>query len=180
MCSKYLSPNGQKESQHYREDHLDVWPGIESKYTENQQVHQLQTSKDVNLPLWDLLDVVVWRIGGLLSEEEENSLEHLIAVQSCHGHVEKQAVQHGLGNVDEDVLEECEGDANENVREDVGQSCLPDVSHHTSGVPIGHPGLLVGQALDVSDRVYLMKGGRITQEADPGELAESQSLWSLF
>ncbi len=38
----------------------------------------------------------------------------------------------------------------------------------------------VGQALDVSDRVYLMKGGRITREADPGELAQSQSLWSLF
>ena len=40
----------------------------------------LQTSKDVNLPLWHFLDVVVGRIGGLLGEEEENSLEHLIAV----------------------------------------------------------------------------------------------------
>jgi len=38
----------------------------------------------------------------------------------------------------------------------------------------------VGQALAVSNRVYLMKGGRITQEADPADLAESQNLWSLF
>ena len=64
----------------------------------------------MNLPLWNFLDVVIWRIGGLLCEEEENSLEHLITIQSCDGHVEKEAVQHGLGNVGEDVLEECEGD----------------------------------------------------------------------
>ena len=64
----------------------------------------------MDLPLGDFLDVVVGRVGGLLGEEEENSLEHLVAIQSCHGHVEEQAVQHGLGNVGEDVLEECEGD----------------------------------------------------------------------
>ena len=64
----------------------------------------------MNLPLWNFLDVVVGRVGGLLGEEEENSLEHLVAIESCHGHVEKQAVQHGLGDVGEDVLEECEGD----------------------------------------------------------------------
>ena len=64
----------------------------------------------MNLPLWDLLDVVVWRIGGLLGEEEENSLEHLVTVQGCDGHVKEQTVQHGLGDVGEDVLEECEGD----------------------------------------------------------------------
>ncbi|GAB3673775.1 ABC transporter ATP-binding protein [Salinisphaera aquimarina] len=38
----------------------------------------------------------------------------------------------------------------------------------------------VGQALAVSDRVYLMKGGQIIHEATPAELAESQNLWALF
>ncbi|MES1924384.1 ABC transporter ATP-binding protein [Salinisphaera sp. T31B1] len=38
----------------------------------------------------------------------------------------------------------------------------------------------VGQALAASDRVYLMKGGRITHEADPDELAASENLWTLF
>ena len=42
---------------------------------------------------------------------------------------------------------------NENVREDVGQPRLPDVSNHTGSVPVGHPGLLVSQALDVKGRV---------------------------
>ena len=42
---------------------------------------------------------------------------------------------------------------NKNVREDVGQSRLPDVRDHTGGVPVGHPGLLVSQALDVKGRV---------------------------
>ena len=37
-----MSPNGQKESQDYREDHLNVGPRIESKHTEDQQVHQLE------------------------------------------------------------------------------------------------------------------------------------------
>ena len=64
----------------------------------------------MNLPLGHFLDVVVGRVGRLLGEEEENSLEHLVAVQGCDGHVEKQAVQHGLGNVGEDVLEERQGD----------------------------------------------------------------------
>ena len=65
----------------------------------------------MNLSLWDLLDVVVWRIGGLLGEEEENSLEHLVTVQGCDGHVEEQTVQDSLGNVLENVLQECECDS---------------------------------------------------------------------
>ena len=42
---------------------------------------------------------------------------------------------------------------NENVGEDVGESGLPDMSDHGGGVPVGHPGLLVSQALDVKGRV---------------------------
>ena len=38
----------------------------------------------------------------------------------------------------------------------------------------------VGQALAVSDRVYLMKGGRIIHEATPDQLTSSRSLWDLF
>ena len=42
---------------------------------------------------------------------------------------------------------------NENVGEDVGESGLPDMGDHGGGVPVGHPGLLVCQALDVQGRV---------------------------
>ena len=58
----------------------------------------------MNLSLRDLLDVVVGRVGGLLCEEQQDSLEHLVTVESCHGHVEEQAVKDSLRNVLEDVL----------------------------------------------------------------------------
>lgn len=38
----------------------------------------------------------------------------------------------------------------------------------------------VGQALAVSDRIYLMKEGRLIREARPAELTNSQDLWTLF
>lgn len=38
----------------------------------------------------------------------------------------------------------------------------------------------VGQALSISDRLYLMKEGRIIREAHPAELADSRELWDLF
>jgi len=38
----------------------------------------------------------------------------------------------------------------------------------------------VGQALAVSDRIYLMKEGELIREARPDELSDSQELWALF
>ena len=54
---------------------------------------------------------MVWRVGRLLREEQKDSLEHLIAVESGDGHVEEQTVQDSLGNVLENVLQECECDS---------------------------------------------------------------------
>ena len=65
----------------------------------------------MDLSLWNFFDIVVWRVGGLLREEQKDSLEHLIAVESCDGHVEEQTVQDSLGNVLENVLQECECDS---------------------------------------------------------------------
>lgn len=38
----------------------------------------------------------------------------------------------------------------------------------------------VGQALAVSDRIYLMKEGELIREARPDDLKDSQELWALF
>ena len=38
----------------------------------------------------------------------------------------------------------------------------------------------IGQALAVSDRVYLMKDGRVSHESTPDARAASDSLWDLF
>jgi branched-chain amino acid transport system ATP-binding protein len=38
----------------------------------------------------------------------------------------------------------------------------------------------VGAALRISDRAYLMKSGRIIREAQPEELQDADTLWSLF
>lgn len=57
------------------------------------------------------LDVVVGRIRGLLSEEEEEPLEHLVAVEGGDSHVEEEAVKHRLRDVGENVVEEGKGDA---------------------------------------------------------------------
>ena len=46
----------------------------------------------------------------MFCEEEEDPLEHLVTIQGRDCHVEEETVQDGLGNVSEDVLEECESD----------------------------------------------------------------------
>ena len=60
----------------------------------------------MDLPLRHPLDVVVGRVGGLLREEERHALKHLVTVERRHRHVQEQPVQHGLGDVLEDVGEE--------------------------------------------------------------------------
>ena len=96
---------------------------------------------------------MIGRIGWLLGEQEHDPLKHLVAVQGGHCHVEKEAIQHGLGNVMKNVLKEDHGDANEDVGEDVGEPGLPDMGDHLARVPVGHPGLLVREALDVQGGV---------------------------
>ena len=64
----------------------------------------------MHAPLGDPLDVVVGRIGGLLGEEQEHALKHLVAIESCGGHVEKQTVQHSLGDEGKHVGQEREAD----------------------------------------------------------------------
>ena len=51
------------------------------------------------------------------------------------------------------ILEEDHGEANENVGEDVGEPGLPDMGDDLAGVPVGHPRLLVREALDVEGGV---------------------------
>ena len=103
----------------------------------------------MDLSLRHSFDIMIGRVGRLFSEQEHDSLEHLVAVQGGHCHVQKQAVQNRFGNVMKNVLEEDHGDANENVGEDVGQSGLPDVCDNLTRVPVSYTCLLVRQALHV-------------------------------
>ena len=51
------------------------------------------------------------------------------------------------------ILEEDHGEANENVGEYVGEPGLPDMGDDLASVPVGHPGLLVRETLDVEGGV---------------------------
>ena len=52
----------------------------------------------MNFSLWDPPDVVVGRVGGLLHEQERDSLEELVAGHGRDGQVEEQPVQHREGD----------------------------------------------------------------------------------
>ena len=110
FISRYFNqPDWKEESEHDREDHLDVRPWCEPEHTEDGEVDQLEAGECVDLPLGHPLDIVVGRVGSLLSEEEKKPLEHLVAVKGSDGHVEEQTVQHSLGDVGENVVEEGQG-----------------------------------------------------------------------
>lgn len=73
-------PDWKKECKYDGEDHLDVGPLHEPEHAQDGEVYQLKTGECVDLPLGNPLDIVVGRVGGLLSEEEKKPLEHLVAV----------------------------------------------------------------------------------------------------
>lgn len=73
-------PDWKKECKYDGEDHLDVGPLHEPEHAQDGEVYQLETGECVDLPLGHPLDIVVGRVGGLLSEEEKKPLEHLVAV----------------------------------------------------------------------------------------------------
>ena len=52
----------------------------------------------MNFSLWDPPDVVVGRVGGLLHEQERDSLEELVAGHGRDGQVEEEPVQHREGD----------------------------------------------------------------------------------
>ena len=66
----------------------------------------LTSSKLMYFALWHPPDVVIWRVSGLLHEEQGDPLEQLVTRHGSHGQVEEQAVQHR----DWDIIEraECE------------------------------------------------------------------------
>ena len=64
----------------------------------------------MDLSLRHTLDIVVGRVGGLLSEEEEKPFEHLVAVEGSDGHVKEETVQHRLWDIGENVVEKGQGD----------------------------------------------------------------------
>ena len=105
----FNQPDWKEECEHDGEDHLDVGPRCEPEHTQDGEVNQLETGECVDLPLGHPLDIVVGWVGSLLSEEEKKPLEHLVAVKGSDGHVEEQTVQHSLGDVWENVVEEGQG-----------------------------------------------------------------------
>lgn len=61
------SPKGQEHDDDDGEDHLDVWPGWEAKEAHHAELHHLTERKEVNLALWTSPDVVIGRVGGLIT-----------------------------------------------------------------------------------------------------------------
>lgn len=147
------SSDGEEHEDDDGEDHLDVGPGGEAEDAENGELDDLTAREDVHLPLGDPLDVVIGGVGGLLRHKEGHSLEHLVAIEGRHRHVEEEAVEDCFGDEGEDVGEQEHTDADGDVGEDVGESCLADVSDDVSGVAAFDAGLDVGEAADVEGGV---------------------------
>ena len=61
----------------------------------------------MDFSLWYPFDVVIGRVGGLFSEQQHDSFKHLVTIERSGGHVEEQPVQHCLGDVGQNVLQEC-------------------------------------------------------------------------
>ena len=62
----------------------------------------------MDFSLWHPLDVVVGWVRGLLCEQQHDPLKHLVTIESSGGHVEEQPVQHCLGDVGQNILQECQ------------------------------------------------------------------------
>ena len=67
----------------------------------------------------------------LFCEEEADTLEHLAGVESCDCQVEEDTVEHCPGDFLERVGQQHEGEPDEDVREDGGNSSLAR-SHNTA------------------------------------------------
>ena len=105
-----LVSDGEEEEDHDGEDHLDVGPGGEAKDAEHEQLATLTHCEHVNLSLRYLTNVVVGGIGRLLHEQEEDPLEHLVAVQRGHGQVQEEPVQDRGRDVVQSIAKEQHGD----------------------------------------------------------------------
>ena len=142
-------PDGQKDQNHHRKDHLDVGRRRQSEDAQDEQLNDLTPCEHVDLPLRHPSNVVIGRIRGLLREQQQNALEHLVAVKSRDGQVEEQAVQNSRGNVVQDHAQEGDGHADQHVAKDVGQTRLSHSDHDGPHVAVLHAFLGVGQTLDV-------------------------------
>lgn len=70
-------PDGQEGEDDEREDHLEVGPGREAEHAQHQQLDHLAQRELVDLALRHPADVVVRRVRRLLSEQQQDALEHL-------------------------------------------------------------------------------------------------------
>lgn len=78
-----------------------------------------------------MIIVIAIQVSYLFCEEKKNAIKQLVAVECCDGDVDKEAVQHGAGDVGQGVGKHQHGQTNHHVRDD---SCHPRLTHMDNSV----------------------------------------------
>ena len=92
-------PDGQQQENDDGEDHLEVRDGREAERAHNAELQDLEDCEEVHPSLWHASDVVVRWIGRLFSEQQQDSVEQLIACQRRDGQVQEETIQDGRWDV---------------------------------------------------------------------------------
>ena len=90
----------------------------------------------------------------LFSEEQHDSLEHLVAGERCDGQVEEEPIEDGGRDVLQRLGQHQQRQADEDVRKDGRDARLAHVHHCLRDVARIDAVLVVGHGLDVERRVW--------------------------